>query len=99
MKTRGARKEGEPLDLGHRRIVGSGTLSPIAHSEVQRLSGATFDIRSHEVLSAEVRVDAWQSHKVGPTWSTGGHAFPGDRSRHSVEFSHLGGSWNRRVKD
>jgi hypothetical protein len=43
-------------------------------------------------------VDAWQSHKVGPAWSTGGHALPGDRSRHSVEFSHLGGSRNRRVK-
>jgi hypothetical protein len=47
---RGARKEGEPLDLGHRRIVGSGTLSPIMHLGVRRLSGATFDIISREVL-------------------------------------------------
>jgi hypothetical protein len=95
---RGARKEGEPLDLGRRRIVGSGTLSPIVHSGVRRLSVDTFDIRSHEVPSVKVRVDAWQSHKVGPAWSTGGHALPGDRSRHSIEFSHLGVSRNRRVK-
>jgi hypothetical protein len=37
-------------------------------------------------------------HKVGPAWSTGGHVLPGDRSQHSVEFSHLGDSRNRRVK-
>jgi hypothetical protein len=37
-------------------------------------------------------------HKVGPAWSTGGHVLPGDRSQHSIEFSHLGDSRNRRVK-
>jgi hypothetical protein len=37
-------------------------------------------------------------HKVGPRGSKGGHVLPGDRSQHSVEFSHLGDSRNRRVK-
>jgi hypothetical protein len=37
-------------------------------------------------------------HKVGPALSMGGRVLPGYRSQHSVEFSHLGDSWNRRVK-
>jgi hypothetical protein len=37
-------------------------------------------------------------NKVGPAWSTGGHVFPGGRCQHSVEFSYLGDSRNRRVK-
>jgi hypothetical protein len=41
------------------------------------------------VPRAKVRVDTWQSHKVRPVWLTGGHALPGERSQHSVEFSHL----------
>jgi hypothetical protein len=31
-------------------------------------------------------------------WPTGGHTLLGDRSQHSIEFSHLGDSQNRRVK-
>jgi hypothetical protein len=37
-------------------------------------------------------------HKVGPAWLKGGHALSGDRSQHSIEFSQLGDSRNRRVK-
>jgi hypothetical protein len=50
------------------------------------------------VPRAEVRVDMWQIHKVRPTWLTGGHAFPGEKSQHSVEFSHLGDSRDKSVK-
>ena len=54
---------------------------------------------SHEVPRVGGSRGHMEENKVGPAWSTGGHVLPGDRSQHSVEFSHLGDSRNRRVKN
>jgi hypothetical protein len=66
----------------------------------RREKSQSIGVRIRESRSAERRgsCGCMAEHKVGPAWSTGGHALPGDRSQHSVEFSHLGGSRNRRVK-
>jgi hypothetical protein len=66
----------------------------------RREKSRSIGIRIRESRSAESRGSCGRvaEHKVGPAWSTGGHVLPGDRSQHSVEFSHLGDSRNRRVK-
>jgi hypothetical protein len=53
---------------------------------------------SREVPRAGVRVDTWQSIRWDPRGRRVDTCLPGDRSQHSVEFSHLGDSRNRRVK-
>jgi hypothetical protein len=50
------------------------------------------------VPRAEVRVDMWQIHKVRLALLTSGHALPGERSQHSIEFSHLMDSRDKSVK-
>jgi hypothetical protein len=57
-------------------------------------------VRIRESRSAESRglCGCVVEHKVGPAWSMGGQVLPRDRIQHSVEFSHLGDSRNRRVK-
>jgi hypothetical protein len=66
----------------------------------RREKSQSIGVRIRESRSAESRGSCGRmaEHKVGPTWLKGGHALPGDKSQHSVEFSHLGDSRNRRVK-
>jgi hypothetical protein len=54
---------GGPLDQNSMEILYTGS------SGVQRLEGATFYSRSHEVLRDAARENTWYIHQVGPAWT------------------------------
>jgi hypothetical protein len=65
-------------------------------SKVERTSSRHQKSRSAE--SRGTSVDTWQNHKVGPARLTSGHASPGKRSQHSIDFSCLRDSWSKGMR-